>query len=212
MEERTPRKLGGRPIAGRPIWPAAILFASLAFLLLAAGPSPARADRGALQIAGIRGGMTQHQVRSSLGPPRWVSRRNWSGEREWQWHYQGDLTVGFLLFDLHVRRVYRVRTQSPRDEFAGELHVGSKERKLHHVLVGEKCGHQDRYESDPPGYSCEWAGSDVFGCGPRFIFYMRHRHGRIRYIELWGIPRHVLMDGRAGNVLPFQPLERRGCF
>ena len=172
---------------------AALLFLiCLGVSALTAAPPAAQADRGALRIGGVRSGMTQHQVRSILGRPTKTLTRNWSGLREWQWHYPGRLTVGFELFERHVRRVFRVRTRSPKDEFYGEIHVGMKERKLRRRLIEEKCGPQERYEASPRGYACEW-GSGGFGCSPRLIFYMRHRHGRVKYIELWGVPRRFLI-------------------
>jgi hypothetical protein len=86
-----------------------------------------------------------------------------------------------------------------------------KEQKMRNRLYGETCEfHQRRYETAPRGYLCEWAVGG-FACGPRLVFYMRHRHRRIKYIESWGMPKRYLQ--RASNDRSSPPAATAsGCF
>jgi hypothetical protein len=181
-------------------------------LALGSGVQRAAADHGALRIAGIRNGMTEHQVRRELGGPQRRSTRHlYSKTFELQWHYPSRLTVGFLkAAGTQIWRVLRVRTRSPRDDFGGRIHVGSREAVMRRSLGGETCGYvSQRSETTPRGYTCEWGWSG-YPCGPRFIFYMRHRHRRIRFIELWGITRRNPLRPSL-LTLPLGPIAMRGC-
>jgi hypothetical protein len=189
-----------------------LLLSVLAVILVMVGPPRADADKGALHIGAARLGMTGHQARSALGPPQRTStRRRYGSPIEWQWHYPARLTLGFERFG-NLRRVYRVRTRSPRDRFPSGFHVGSREAAMRHGLIGETCAFQSRrYETTPPGFICEW-GDAGFPCGPRLVVYMHHRHRRIDYIELWGLPRKDALASSLGLALPLDPIAYRGCF
>lgn len=189
-----------------------LLSALTTAILVIVGPARAHADKGALHIGAARLGMTGHEARSALGPPLRMSTRRRSGSPiEWQWHYPARLTLGFERFG-NLRRVYRVRTRSPRDRFPSGFHVGSREAAMRHGLIGETCGFQSqRYETTPRGFTCEW-GASGFPCGPRLVAYMRRRHGRIGYIELWGLPRKDALGSSLGHALRLDPIAYRGCF
>lgn len=83
---------------------------------------------------------------------------------------------------------------------------------MRHGLIDETCDFQpQRYETTPRGFICEW-GASGFGCSPRLVVYMRHRHGRIDYIELWGIPRKDVLGSSLRLALQRDPVAYRGCF
>lgn len=178
---------------------ALVAVAGLSALAPAAGADQIRP----LYIGGVRLGMTHRQVRHALGSPRFATVRREYGIRERQWHYGGRLTVAFERFR-HIERVFRVRTRSPRDRFMGGIHVGTREARVRHRLYGERCVGVSGYRPWPRGYVCTWTPPWItYGCGPSLSFYMRHRHGRVRYIELLGIPKRY---ARVGAV------EHLGCF
>ena len=197
---------------GRVVLLILLLGAVTTAILVMVGPPRAHADKGALHIGAARLGMTVHQARSALGSPRrTLTRHRHGGPIEWQWHYPARLTLGFERFG-NLRRTYRVRTRSPRDRFPSGFHVGSREATMRHGLIGETCGFQSqRYETTPRGFICEWGGSG-FPCGPRLVIYMRHRHRRIDYIELWGLPRKDALGSSLGLALPPDPIVYLGCF
>lgn len=188
-----------------------LLSSPITTILVMVNPPQAHADKGALHIGAARLGMTYHQARTALGPPQRTStRRRYGSPIEWQWRYPARLTLGFERFG-NLRRVYRVRTRSPRDRFPSGFHVGSREATMRHGLIGETCGFQSqRYETTPRGFICEW-GNSGFPCGPRLVVYMRHRHRRIDYIELWGLPRKDAIGSSLGLALPLGPITY-GCF
>lgn len=154
-----------------------------------------------LSIAGIRPGMRPHQVRAVLGSPkRSKKRRSYGRVVEREWRYPDHLAVGFRVEPRRPQRVYRVRTKSPRDRFKKGIHVGVRRRVLHR-LGGLKCVHSVGSELYPRGTVCTWYPfwvSDI--CGPHLEFYLRHRRGRVKYIELWGV---VPIGARVA--------ARRGC-
>lgn len=141
-----------------------------------------------LSIAGIRPGMRPYQVRSILGAPKLArKRRSYGHVVEREWRYPDHLAVGFRVEPRRPVRVYRVRTKSPRDRFKKGIHVGVHQRRLHR-LHGLECGHSFGSPLYPRGTVCTWYPfwvSDI--CGPHLEFYIRHRHGRVKYIELWGV-------------------------
>lgn len=175
------------------------------FLAEAAIVPGVRADHiQPLYIGGVKLGMTRHKVHAVLGHPAWKSSRSY----ERQWHYRGRLTIGFERINSPKFRVYRVRTRSPHDRFLQGIHVGIREGGLRRRLQGETC-EVVPYTSAPwpRGYVCSWSPPWIsYPCGPALSFYMRHKHRRVKYIELTGVERTLSYGLRSAAI------ETLGCF
>ncbi|GEM_PF-5495221 len=154
-------------------------------------PSEAGADHALpLYIAKIRAGMNRHQVRHTLGRPRQIATHRFQGiAYERQWRYRDHLAVGFTVVNGRTRLVDWVRTRSPKDRFAFGIHVGTNEHRLRR-LGNVECWHLTYgVGSFPPGYTCAWRPPwNADACGPHLTFSMSHHHGRIRMIQLSGVP------------------------
>lgn len=185
--------------------------AGIACLALAAAaaagaldPGRAAADHALpLYIADVKPGMTRAQVRHTLGrPKRIVTNRRQGVAFERQWRYPDHLAVGFGVLEGRTREVEWVRTRTPKDRFDWGIHVGAKEHRLRR-LGNVECWHLTvTVGSFPPGWVCAWRPPwNADACGPHLTFLLNHRHGRIKMIQLSGVP-----SGRRGSAL-----QRDGC-
>lgn len=166
-------------------WVGALIAA--AAVTATAAPAASADHAPVITIDGVRPGMTRHQVRSILGPPKRIATRRRLGMVEREWRFHEHLVVGFDILRGRTRQVSRVRTRSPKDRFRKGIHVGVRERVLHR-LGGLQCETVTHgWPLSPRGYVCNWLPWWASICGQHLSFYMRHRHRRVRYIELVGI-------------------------
>ncbi len=144
-----------------------------------------------IAIAGVKPKMSRGQVRHKLGKPTkittWFEVHGRALEREW--HYASRLIVYFEIGrGGHVRRVAHVRTYSPRDRLPNGIHVGVREAALHRKLGGSLvCAKYSGWPETPfpSGYLCTWFPVKANApCGDNLKFYMRHKHGRVVYMDL----------------------------